>query len=76
MRNLPIKRSQEHETIIKAVQDFWGTDEITRNIINVALWIMGRRKNVVLNEEEKDAAWCVSENLTDKNYCRSLFEAL
>ena len=72
MRNLPTKRSQEHEIIIKAVQDFWNEDKITRRVINTALWIMGRKKRLELSDEEKEAVWYVQSNLTDRNYRQSL----
>ena len=73
MRNLPSKRSQEHETIIKATQDFWN-EGITRRVINVACWIMGRKRGIELNEEEKSAVWYVQGNLTDKRYRSLLLE--
>ena len=73
MRNLPTKRSQEQETIIRAVQDFWNEDKITRRVIQVALWIMGRHRGLAeLTKEEKEAVWYVQNNLTDKRYCSSL----
>jgi len=74
MRKLPSKKSKEQETIIRAVQDFWNEDKITRRVINTALWIMRRQKNVHLNAEEKNAVWYVSSNLTDKRYRESLME--
>jgi len=29
----------------------------------IALWLMGRRRGVVLTEEEKDVAWAVQQNI-------------
>jgi len=72
MRNLPVKRSPEQEIIIGAVQDFWNEDKITRRVINVAVWIMGRKRGVELTDEEKEAVWYVQNNLTDRNYRQSL----
>ena len=74
MRNLPNKKTLKQETIIRAVQDFWNEDKITRKVINAAVWIMGRQRGVTLDDDEKNAVWYVRENLTDKKYCQSLFE--
>ena len=74
MRYLPKKRTPKQELIIKAVQDFWGEDGkvSNRTITNVSLWIMGRKKGVELNEEEKEAVWYVQSNLGDEIYPMNL----
>ena len=73
MRNLPTKRSEKQTLIIKAVEDFCGADRSTkRNIVNVALWIMKRRRRITLDEHEKLILWHVEQNLTDYEYCKNL----
>ena len=68
MRKLPYTRSQNQNIIIKTTQDFWGENKISRKIINTALWVMGRKKGIILNDEEDEAVWHIKNNLLDKLY--------
>jgi len=73
MRNLPSKLNPTQALIIEAVKDYFGEgspkDGLQRNIINVSLWLMNRRKGIKLNDEEKSAVYAIRENLRDKVYC-------
>jgi len=71
-RNLPIKKSKKHKLIIEAVKDFYNCKNINREIINVALWLMNRRKGVKLTEGEKEAVWYARNNLSDPLYTQDL----
>jgi hypothetical protein len=76
MRNLPTKLNPKQALIVEATKDYFGTGApvkgLQRNIINVSLWLMKKRKNINLNDEEKSAIWAITENLSDKVYFNSL----
>jgi hypothetical protein len=76
MRNLPKKPKPSQALIIESTKDYFGNgaplNGLQRNIINVSLWIMQKRKGVVLNDEEKEAVWCIAQNLKDKVYYDTL----
>lgn len=73
MRYLPRKRSERQQNIINAVEDFCGDDGTSlRNKTNAALWLMGRKKGIELNEDEKYIVWYVDLNLCDEVYRKSL----
>ena len=77
MRNLPINRTPRHNLIINAVADFYGEgiSEIERSESKgVALYIMGRKRGLVLNENQKEVISYVKQNLGDKIYTDSLIE--
>jgi len=72
MRNLPTKLNQNQALIVEATKDYFGkgapTSGLQRSIINVSLWLMQRRKGISLNDKEKEAVWCIAQNLKDKVY--------
>jgi len=76
MKRLPQKLNQRQKLILEATKDFFGKGApkkgLQRNIINVASWLMNRRKGIQLNKEEKSAVWCIKQNLTDKIYVDAL----
>ena len=72
MRNLPKKPNPKQTLIIEATRDYFGNgwpNKLQRSITNVSLWLMQRRKGIILNDEEKEAVWCIAINLKDKVYC-------
>ena len=74
MRHLPRKRNQKQNLIIKAVGDYFGkaNPEEKKSATKISLWLMNRRKGVVLSEEEKDIVEVVKISLKDKVYVSSL----
>ena len=72
-RQLPRTKTPKQQLIIKAVEDFCGDDGSTsRNIVNSALWVMGRKKRIELTDEEKKIVFYVQANIADPIYCKSL----
>ena len=76
MRRLPRKRNQKQNLIIKAVGDYFGkaNPEEKKSATKISLWLMNRRKGVVLSEEEKGVLEVIKANLKDKTYISSLTE--
>ena len=76
MRRLPRKRNPKQNSIIEAVRDFFGgiNPEEKKSAIKISLWLMNRKKGVVLSEEERDILEVVKTNLKDKTYTSSLTE--
>ena len=77
MRHLPRKRNQKQNLIIKAVRDYFGeaNPEEKKSATKISLWLMGRKKGVVLSEEERDILEVIKVNLRDKTYTSSLTES-
>jgi len=68
MRNLPHKKTKRQDLIIRVVFDFYGPgiqkkDE--REAKKIALYLMGRRRGISLNEEQMEKVWCIRKNLQD-----------
>jgi len=76
MRRLPRKRNQKQNLIIKAVGDYFGkaNPEEKKSATKISLWLMNRRKGVVLDEEEKGILGVIKTNLKDKVYVSLLTE--
>ena len=76
MRRLPRKRNQKQNLIIKAVEDYFGeaNSEEKKSATKISLWLMNRKKGVVLGEEERDILEVIKINLKDKVYVSSLTE--
>jgi hypothetical protein len=75
IRRLPRKQTTKHKLIIQAVDDFLGEGYPTaqRKLKkDIALWLMGRKKGVKLNEEQKEAVWYIRKNLSDPTYRQNL----
>jgi len=74
MRRLPIKRTTRHNLIIKAVKDYFGeiNDEEKKSVTKISLWLMGRKKGVVLSDEEGEIKEIIKVNLQDKVYASAL----
>ena len=73
-RIFPQKLSPQRKLIIKATYDFYGSS-LPKNsplIKEVALYIMGRRKRIQLNEEQQSALLYIKQNLTDSVYRKAL----
>jgi len=69
MRRLPTRPSKRQKIIIEAVNDFFGerNQEEKKSATKIALWLMGRRKGVVLTEEEEGIKEAVKNNLPSYN---------
>ena len=76
MRRLPRKRNSRQNLIIEAVKDYFGemNDEEKKSATKISLWLMNRKKGVVLSEEEKEIKEVIKQNLKDKLYVSSLTE--
>ena len=76
MRRLPKKRSKKQNLIIKAVEDYFGemNPEEKKSTTKISLWLMNRKKGVVLSEEERDILEVIKINLKDKTYTSLLAE--
>ena len=73
LRQLPRNRSSRQNCIINAVEDFCGNNESSMRIkTNASLWLMGRKKGIELNEDEKYIVWYVERNLADDEYRQSI----
>ncbi len=75
MRQLPKKRSEKQNLIISATFDYYGSGLPIKQIPlvrNIALYLMGRKRGVVLSDEQKSELEEIRENLKDKIYCQSL----
>ena len=70
MRRLPIKPTFKQKLIIEAVKDYFGEikGEEKKSVTKIALWLMNRKKGVVLTEEEQEILEMVKMNLADKLY--------
>ena len=73
-RVFPRKLSPQRILILKAVYDFYGSlpKNISPKIKEVALYAMGRKRRITLDEEQQTALWYIKENLKDRTYRRSL----
>ena len=79
MRRLPRKQTIQHKLIIEAVDDYFGSGcSIKQQKLKtgIALWLMGRKKGVKLDDEQKEAVEIIRNNLADPTYRKSLLKAL
>lgn len=77
MKHLPSKKTLKQKIIINACFDYYGTGisgEDTKVAKKIALYLMGRRKGIVLTEEEKSDLLKIKTNLKDKTYSDSFLE--
>jgi len=68
-RQLPRNKTLFHKRIIKAVNDFYGDGcslQDRKLKKGICLWLMGRKKRIILNEEQKKAVHIIRNNLKDK----------
>jgi hypothetical protein len=75
MRQLPRNKTKEHKIIILATDDYFGegcSPEDRKLKTNICLWIMGRKKRVLLNDEQKEAVEVIRNNLADITYRKNL----
>ncbi len=75
MRHLPNNKSPKQNVIVNACFDYYGTGataEEAKSAKKIALWIMGRKKGIVLTEEERSNLWAIKINLADNVYVESL----
>ena len=74
MRKLPLKPTFKQKLIIEAVKDYFGEikGEEKKSVTKIALWLMNRRKGVVLTEEEQEILEVVKMNLADKLYIEEI----
>lgn len=70
MRRLPNKRTEKHNLIIKAVEDYFGeaNPQEKKSITKIALWLINRRKGVSLIEGEEEIKETIKVNLQDGAY--------
>ena len=71
MRRLPIKPNQKQRKIISACQDFFGSGASQTEKTQakrLALWLLNRRKGLLLSEEEQNVLFFIKNNLADKTY--------
>ena len=71
MRTLPRKKSDKQKLIIAAVYDYFGVGSKVR-ANQIAIYIMGIRREVNLTDEEKSDARAIKENLKDETYIKGL----
>lgn len=74
MRRLPRKPSPKQDLIIKTVEDYFGeaNPEEKKSATKISLWLMNRKRGIVLNEEEEDVLGVIKANLKDETYASSL----
>lgn len=71
MRKIPFKKSLRQKLLIQAVFHFYGDGlrkKKYRKAKEVALYLMGRRRGIKLDEEQKEDMWHIKVNLSDKTY--------
>lgn len=74
MRKIPFKKSPRQRLLIQAVFDFYGEGlrkKKYRRAKEIALYLMGRRKGIELDEKQKEDIWYIKGNLNDKTYTAS-----
>ncbi len=71
MRTLPKNKSDKQKLIIAAVYDYFGVGSKVR-ANQIAIYIMGIRREVNLTDEEKSDARAIKENLKDETYIKGL----
>jgi hypothetical protein len=72
VRTLPKKKSDKQKLIINAVYDYFGKSQNEKRAVQIALFIMGRKRGVELTKEELSDVWAIKENLNDKTYTETL----
>lgn len=63
MRQLPRKRNLRQAEIIELVKEYFGEENQKSTIAKIALWLMGKRKGVILSDEEKEDLRLIRANL-------------
>jgi len=65
MRRLPIKPNEKQKLIIEAVKDYFGEmpTEEKKSATKIALWLLNRRRGLVLTEEEVEIKEMIGGNL-------------
>jgi hypothetical protein len=76
MRRLPTKPDEKQKLIILAVKDFFSEDPRTvqREIIDISCWLMNRKKEIKLTEEQLETADLIRTNLADSCYRATLVQ--
>lgn len=74
MRNLPYKPTEKQKLIMEAVKDYFGeiNAEEQKSARKIAIWLMGRKRGIVLTKEEEEIRDLVRINLQDKVYVQEL----
>lgn len=79
MRRLPTNRTKRHKIIIEAVRDFYGIGglegvnrEPNKKITSLQLFLMNRKKRLVIKNEWKDDIEMIKNNLDDLTYRDSI----
>ncbi len=70
MRTLPKIKSVRQRLIIDCTHDYFGVAEMTRPN-QIALFLMGRKRGVILSVEEMEDMRCIKINMEDKVYIES-----
>ena len=71
MRNLPHKLNKRQKLIAEVVKDYFGPNEKQNIITRFGLYLMGRRKDIEIKDEEMADIERIKENLKDKTYLQS-----
>lgn len=64
MRNLPQKPTEYQKKVIAYTTEIWG--KLDRHAMNVALYVMNRRRGLELTEEEMEDVFLVRANMASK----------
>lgn len=64
MRRLPVKPNPQQRRIIDHAAELWG--KLDRHAMNVALYMMKKRKGLNLTEEELGDVWLAQQNMWSK----------
>ncbi|MFC1789487.1 hypothetical protein ACFLYY_00745 [Patescibacteria group bacterium] len=65
MRRLPKKPNERQKLIVEAVKEFFGemNPEEKKSATRLSLWLMNRRKELVLTEDEVEIGKIVKKNI-------------
>lgn len=74
MRRLPLRPTKQQKLVVDAVCDFYNVDDPRRNEIDMALWIMGRKRGVKLTDEQMYDITAIQANVGDETYRQSLLQ--
>ena len=70
------KLNQRQELIVGVIRDYFGKadSEEKKSATKILLWLMRRKKGIVLTDEEKEVLEVIRKNLQDKSYISLLTE--
>ena len=68
MRRLPKNKSPKQKAVIQATFDYFGpgiTKQEKISAVQIALFLMGKRRGINLTEEQKSATQTIKDNLPE-----------